>query len=148
MLPLWPAGDAVAALCGPLCDPARPLVRGGRSRSCGPCGLVLPVLRIVQGVGPLAGRKALDGLPGRGAALLAVGLALSVTLCGAGGPLRWRRPRSRRRVPPAAAGALSGPVAASAAVSMLGAAALFLHGIAQGVPLLVVACNLTFAAVA
>mgnify|MGYP001035873770 CR=1 FL=1 len=60
--------------------------RVARSRSCGPCGLVLPVLRIVQGVGP-KGRKALDGLPGRNAAPLAVGLALSVTLCGSGGPV-------------------------------------------------------------
>ncbi|WP_231565799.1 hypothetical protein, partial [Paracoccus sanguinis] len=34
----------------------------------GPCGLVLPVLRIVQGVGPLAGREALDDAAMRNAA--------------------------------------------------------------------------------
>ena len=32
----------------------------GPASICGPCGFVLPVLRIVQGVGPLAGREALD----------------------------------------------------------------------------------------
>ena len=73
--------------------------RVARSRSCGPCGLVLPVLRIVQGVGP-KGRKALDGLPGRNAAPLAVGLALSALA----GLWRWRRASIRCPVPFAAAG--------------------------------------------
>lgn len=77
--------------------------RVARSRSCGPCGLVLPVLRIVQGVGP-KGRKALDGLPGRTAAPLAVGLALSVTLCGAGGPVALTAGLDPVSVPFAAAG--------------------------------------------
>ncbi|WP_231565787.1 hypothetical protein, partial [Paracoccus sanguinis] len=40
----------------------------GPASICGPCGLVLPVLRIVQGVGPLAGREALDDAAMRNAA--------------------------------------------------------------------------------
>ncbi|MDM7256215.1 MAG: hypothetical protein P3W90_006020, partial [Paracoccus sp. (in: a-proteobacteria)] len=49
-------------------------------------------------------------------------------LCGAGGLWLWRRSSSGAGCLLPLLVALCGPVAASAAVSMLGAAALFLHG--------------------
>lgn len=101
--------------------------RFARSRSCGPCGLVLPVLRIVQGVGP-KGRKALDGLPGCNAAPLAVGVALPVTLCGSGGPVALAAVLIRCGCLLPLLVALCGPVAASAALSV----PLSLRGAAPG----------------
>lgn len=50
--PFWPSGWRVALLPVSICSP------------------VLSALRIVQGVGPLAGREALDGLPVRNAVRL------------------------------------------------------------------------------